>query len=95
VPRRRTSGALPAQKHLVKATPQDLPGRSGRRASQVARVSAEMRVANPNTHPSRRWPIPSRWIFPVQASLVGPLSQLPNDEAQAAFLPFWSVRLHR
>jgi nitronate monooxygenase len=28
--------------------------------------------------------------FPPQASLVGPLSQLPNDEARAAFLPFWS-----
>jgi NAD(P)H-dependent flavin oxidoreductase YrpB (nitropropane dioxygenase family) len=28
--------------------------------------------------------------FPLQASLVGPLSQLPNDEARAAFLPFWS-----
>jgi nitronate monooxygenase len=28
--------------------------------------------------------------FPLQASLVGPLSQLPNDKARAAFLPFWS-----
>jgi nitronate monooxygenase len=28
--------------------------------------------------------------FPLQASLVGPLSQLPNDEARAAFLPFWA-----
>jgi nitronate monooxygenase len=28
--------------------------------------------------------------FPLQASLVGPLSQLPNDEARAAFSPFWA-----
>jgi nitronate monooxygenase len=28
--------------------------------------------------------------FPLQASLVGPLSQLPNDEARAALLPFWA-----
>jgi nitronate monooxygenase len=28
--------------------------------------------------------------FPLQASLTGPLSQLPNDEARAAFLPFWA-----
>jgi nitronate monooxygenase len=28
--------------------------------------------------------------FPLQASLVGPLSQLRNDEARAAFLPIWT-----
>ena len=28
--------------------------------------------------------------FPLQASLVGPLSQLPSDEARAAFLPIWT-----
>jgi nitronate monooxygenase len=28
--------------------------------------------------------------FPLQASLTGPLAQLPNDEARAAFSPFWA-----
>jgi nitronate monooxygenase len=28
--------------------------------------------------------------FPLQASLTGPLSRLPNDEARAAFSPFWA-----
>ena len=28
--------------------------------------------------------------FPLQASLVGPLWQLPNEEARAAFMPFWA-----
>jgi nitronate monooxygenase len=27
--------------------------------------------------------------FPLQASLTTPLSQLPNDEARAAFMPLW------
>jgi nitronate monooxygenase len=28
--------------------------------------------------------------FPLQASLVAPFSQLPNDATRAAFLPFWA-----
>jgi nitronate monooxygenase len=28
--------------------------------------------------------------FPLQASLVGPLWQIPNEEARAAFTPFWA-----
>jgi nitronate monooxygenase len=28
--------------------------------------------------------------FPLQASLVGPLRQLPSEEARAAFTPFWA-----
>lgn len=28
--------------------------------------------------------------FPLQASLVGPLWRLPNEEARAAFMPFWA-----
>ena len=28
--------------------------------------------------------------FPLQASLVGPLWRLPNEEARAAFLPVWA-----
>ena len=28
--------------------------------------------------------------FPLQASVVGPLWQLPNEEARAAFMPFWA-----
>jgi nitronate monooxygenase len=28
--------------------------------------------------------------FPLQASLVGPLWQLPSEEARAAFIPFWA-----
>jgi nitronate monooxygenase len=28
--------------------------------------------------------------FPLQASLVGPLWQLPNEEARAAFAPLWA-----
>ena len=28
--------------------------------------------------------------FPLQASLVGPLGRLPNEEARAAFMPIWA-----
>jgi nitronate monooxygenase len=28
--------------------------------------------------------------FPLQASLVGPLGRLPNEEARAAFMPVWA-----
>ena len=28
--------------------------------------------------------------FPLQGSLLGPLWQLPNEEARAAFMPFWA-----
>jgi nitronate monooxygenase len=28
--------------------------------------------------------------FPLQGSLVGPLWQLPSDEARADFMPFWA-----
>lgn len=28
--------------------------------------------------------------FPLQASMVGPLWQLPSEEARAAFMPFWA-----
>ena len=28
--------------------------------------------------------------FPLQGSLVGPLWQLPSEEARAAFVPFWA-----
>jgi nitronate monooxygenase len=28
--------------------------------------------------------------FPLQASLVGPLGRLPNEEERAAFMPVWA-----
>ena len=28
--------------------------------------------------------------FPLQASLVGPLGRMPNEEARTAFMPVWA-----
>jgi nitronate monooxygenase len=33
--------------------------------------------------------------FPLQGSLVGPLWQLPSEEARAAFMPVWAGQAAR